>query len=78
MYTKDEFNKYYVVGEAIEEPIHTKIDLHSCNTFFYSDADGNMTGFFYPIEGLSGETFGLFVQMIGLIIDAGILVMMIM
>lgn len=62
MYTKDGFNKYYVVGKAIAEPIHVDIDLHSCETIFYSDADGNMTGFIYPIEGLSGETFGLFVS----------------
>lgn len=53
MYTKDEFNKYYLAGKAIAEPIHVAIDLHSCDTIFYCDKDGNMTGFIYPIK-LSG------------------------
>lgn len=35
MYTKDEFNKYYLAGKAIAEPIHVAIDLHSCGTTFY-------------------------------------------
>lgn len=45
MYTKDEFNKYYLAGKAIAEPIHVNIDLQSCETTFYCDEDGNMTGF---------------------------------
>lgn len=37
MYTKDEFNKYYLTGKAIAEPIHVDIDLQSCKTtFIYS------------------------------------------
>lgn len=63
MYTKDEFNKYYLAGKAIAEPIHVDIDLQSCDTTFYCDEDSNMTGFIYPIK-LSGidETTALFVS----------------
>ena len=63
MYTKDEFNKYYIAGKAIAEPIHVAIDLHSCGTTFWEDSDGNMTGFIYPIK-LSGidKTTALFVS----------------
>ena len=63
MYTKDEFNKYYLAGKAIAEPIHVDIDLQSCETTFYCDEDGNMTGSIYPIK-LSGidKTTALFVS----------------
>lgn len=62
MYTKDEFNKYYLAGKAIAEPIHVAIDLHSCGTIFYYDKEGNMTGFIYPIKLISGELSALFVS----------------
>ena len=63
MYTKDEFNKYYLAGKVIAEPIHTRVDLHSCDTIFYCDKDGNMTGFIYPIKlSGSGNIICLFVS----------------
>ena len=63
MYTKDEFNKYYTVGEAIEEPIYVNIDLNYCGTGFIYGMDGNMTGFIYPIKLFSnGDLHALFVK----------------
>lgn len=47
MYTKYEFNKYYLGGEVIEEPIHVKVDLNQCGTAFLYGEDGNMTGFIF-------------------------------
>lgn len=38
MYTKDEFNKYYLAGKAIAEPIHVDIDyqdLTFCDRCWY-------------------------------------------
>lgn len=63
MYTKYEFNKYYLGGEVIEEPIHVKVDLNQCGTVFPHGKDGNMTGFIYPIKMyLSGDLYALFVS----------------
>lgn len=62
MYKKYELDKYFIDGELIDTPIYTKVDLNQCDTDFFSDSNGNMTGFIFPFRGKSGKCFALFVS----------------